>query len=71
MENTYHTFHGNKRKFPTISTYTDKKAQDTVNFDEKLQKNACNIKVIALIYNKISLYKYLKKIQKTEGVMSC
>jgi len=75
MECKYSVFYGNEWKFPAISVNTDKKAQDTVNFEKKLQKSTCNMRAVAIIYNKINLYKFLKGIQrrilKMEGVMSC
>ncbi len=75
MEKRDDIFFINGRKNPAICACFDKKAQDTVNFDENLQKNACNISAIAIIYNKINLYRILKeiqrRIQKTEGAMLC
>ncbi len=75
MEKNYNVFLGIGKKIPAICGCFDEKTQDTVNFDKKLQKNACNIRSIAIIYNKINLYMFLKeiqrRIQKMEGAVLC
>lgn len=75
MEKDYYLIFQIGKKIPAISSCFDPKAQDTVNFDKKLQKNTCNIKIIAIIYNKINLYMFLRKIQrriqKMEGAVLC
>ncbi|NBH13249.1 hypothetical protein D3Z36_03420 [Lachnospiraceae bacterium] len=71
MYKIYHEFFRIGRKFPVISTCFDEKAQDTVNFDEKIQKNTCITESLAIIYNKIALYRFCEEYKRWKEQYIC
>ncbi len=67
MEHSYRK----RDKFPVISVHFDKIAQYNVKLHKKIKEKACNMRTLAIIYNKMSSYMPPRKIRKMEGVMVC
>ncbi len=71
MNKIYYALNRKGKKFPAICICFDEKAQDAVNFDEKIQKNTCNTMILAIIYNKIILYRFCIEYKRWKEQYIC